>query len=319
MKAQDYLSNEEIKALTQRSDAKGAWMFFCTWALIIGAFALAYLWPNPITIILSIMILAGRQLGLSVLVHDCGHHSLFKSRHLNQLCGNWLAGYAVFLDMEKYASGHLIHHRTAGTKDDPDLGNYKDYPISKESFYRKVWRDLTGQTAFKLITSLSLNKSKKGALNGIYNETNNVQHHKNSPNHTVRNSLIVNGVLLLALTLLAHPALYLLWVVAYFTVYMLILRIRQIAEHADVPDLYDPDPRNNTRTTYTNPLTRLLIAPNFVNYHLEHHILASVPAYNLKKFHFMLKQRGAYDDTPIANGYWEIIQQVTNQPATAAH
>lgn len=305
MKVQDYLSQQEIKSLTQRSDAKGAWMIASTWLLIAAAFAIAYLWPNPVTIIAAIILLGGRQLALSVIVHECGHRSLFKSRSLNEFFGNWLGGYAVFLDMDKYANGHLVHHRTAGTRDDPDLPNYQDYPISRESFYRKIWRDLSGQTAMKLIASLS--KSGYDARSRSAKASDKPK----KKDHTLRNSLIVNGVMILLLSLLAHPALYLLWIAAYFTVYMLVLRIRQIAEHADVPDLYDLDPRKNTRTTYTNPLTRLIIAPNYVNYHLEHHLLASVPAYNLRRMHYLLKQRGAYDDTPISPGYWSIIQQVT--------
>lgn len=307
MKAQDYLSKEDIQSLTRKSDARGAWMLACNWGIIAAAFAVSYVWPNPLSFLVSILLLGGRQLGLSVLVHECGHRSLFASRHLNELCGNWLAGYAVFLDMDKYARGHLVHHRTAGTEEDPDLPNYRDYPIAKDSFYRKVWRDLSGQTAIKLIGALA----KSGRDQRSHSEQKSGDNNPSKPNHLLRNSFMVNGLMLLALTLLAHPALYLLWVIAYFTVYMLVLRIRQIAEHADVPDLFDSDPRNNTRTTYTNPLTRLLIAPNFVNYHLEHHLLASVPAYNLKRMHHLLKQRGAYEDTPLGEGYWKILQQVT--------
>ena len=306
MKAQDYLSKAEIQQLTAKSDGRAAWMLFCNWAIIAIAFAIAWVWPNPVSFLIAILLLGGRQLGLSVLVHECGHRSLFASKKLNEFCGNWLAGYPVFLDMDKYARGHLIHHRTAGTEDDPDLPNYKDYPVDKDSFYRKVWRDLSGQTAMKLIASLT----QSGQDHRSHSDRSASDSNR-KPNHVLRNSFIVNGIMLLVLTVVAHPALYLLWVVAYLTVYMLVLRIRQIAEHADVPDLLDLDPRKNTRTTYTNPLSRLLIAPNFVNYHLEHHLLASVPAYNLKTMHHLLKQRGAYEETPLGESYWQIIRQVT--------
>ncbi|MDX1695423.1 MAG: fatty acid desaturase family protein [Ketobacteraceae bacterium] len=316
MKVQDYLSKDEIRQLTTKSDLRGAWMVMANWLLIAGAFALAYRWPNPLTLVIAILILGGRQLGLSILVHECGHRSLFATRRLNEICGNWLAGYAVFLDMDKYAKGHLVHHRTAGTRDDPDLPNYRDYPVDKSSFYRKVWRDLSGQTAMKLIASLSQGGQDQRSHSSEHGKAHDSERNR-KPNPVIRNSLIVNGVMLMLLAVFAHPALYLLWVVAYLTVYMLVLRIRQIAEHADVPDLYDLDPRKNTRTTYTNPLTRLLIAPNFVNYHLEHHILASVPAYHLKRLHHLLKQRGAYEDTPLGDGYWQIIRQVTrSEPQT---
>ncbi|MDX1556264.1 MAG: hypothetical protein R3212_09575, partial [Xanthomonadales bacterium] len=47
--------------------------------------------------------------------------------------------------------------------------------------------------------------------------------------------------------------------------YSLIIRIRNIAEHAVCPD--DNDDFRNTRTTLANPLVRFLMAPLNVNYH----------------------------------------------------
>ena len=48
-----------------------------------------------------------------------------------------------------------------------------------------------------------------------------------------------------------------------------------------MPDLYDPDPRMNTRTVDAPWWQKLLFAPNGVNYHMEHHFMASVPCYRL--------------------------------------
>lgn len=56
---------------------------------------------------------------------------------------------------------------------------------------------------------------------------------------------------------------------------MVITRIRNIAEHAVVPD--SDDPLRNTRTTEVNLIERIFIAPYFVNYHLEHHLLFYIP------------------------------------------
>ena len=104
---------------------------------------------------------------------------------------------------------------------------------------------------------------------------------------------------------------YLLWVIAYLVIYPLIARIRQVAEHGNVPDLYDLDPRLNTRTTYANPLERLLFCPNHVNYHLEHHLLASVPCYRLPELHRKLKAKGFYDgyEDSIATSYLDVIRR----------
>ena len=67
---------------------------------------------------------------------------------------------------------------------------------------------------------------------------------------------------------------------------MVITRIRNIAEHAVVPD--SDDPLRNTRTTKANLIERAFIAPYFVNYHLEHHLLFYVPCYNLPRLHAIL-------------------------------
>ena len=76
----------------------------------------------------------------------------------------------------------------------------------------------------------------------------------------------------------AYP---LLWIVPLLTWMMVISRIRNIAEHAVVPD--SGDPLRNTRTTRAGFLERLFVAPYYVNYHLEHHLLFYVPCYNLPR------------------------------------
>src|SRR6185295_7298644 len=105
--------------------------------------------------------------------------------------------------------------------------------------------------------------------------------------------IITNVVLLGVLTLFGHPALYLLWVGAWLTTYSLVMRIRSIAEHAMVPDIADE--LRNTRTTIASWWEQLLVAPNRVNFHLEHHLLMTVPHYNLPRLHRRLRELGALD------------------------
>jgi fatty acid desaturase len=118
--------------------------------------------------------------------------------------------------------------------------------------------------------------------------------------------------------------LYLLWVAAYLTTYPLVARIRQLAEHGNVPGLYQPDPRGNTRTTRANWLERLLLCPNNVNFHIEHHLLPSVPAWRLRRLHSTLCTRGFYQDHPqaVADSYLDVIRRAVpelaaNTPAKA--
>ena len=94
-------------------------------------------------------------------------------------------------------------------------------------------------------------------------------------------------------------------------------RLRQVAEHAAVPDLYDADPRNNTRTVRAGWLDRLVFCPLGVSYHLEHHMLASIPIYNLPKMHRLLEAHGYYEDVQFPHSYFNMLRNVT-LPSTAA-
>jgi len=103
---------------------------------------------------------------------------------------------------------------------------------------------------------------------------------------------------------------FILWVVAYMTVFMCIIRVRQIAEHAAVPDLFDPDPRMNTRTIDAPWWQRIVFAPCAVNFHMEHHFMASVPCYKLRALRQHLRDRHALDEVPQFHGYGELLNQV---------
>lgn len=62
-------------------------------------------------------------------------------------------------------------------------------------------------------------------------------------------------------------------------------------------------------------MERALIAPNGVNYHLEHHLLMTVPHYNLPRLHRMLRDRGVLDNALIAHGYLSVLREASARPA----
>jgi len=248
-----------------------------------------------LTILLALPLLGGRQLGLAVLMHECGHRSLFKTAKLNDVLGQWLCALPIMNDMPSYARGHLKHHKTAGTTEDPDLPNYQAYPISRESFRRKIIRDLTGQTGYKLLSYIFCGSSRGSA--GVMSKE------KRGGSQVLVQQISAQLVMIVILALFGAAWLYLLWVGAYMTTFMLFIRLRQVAEHAAVPDLFDLDPRMNTRTVIPHWWERCLMAPNMVNYHMEHHFMASVPCYRLKELHWNLSGKQALDNMPGFVGY----------------
>ena len=100
-----------------------------------------------------------------------------------------------------------------------------------------------------------------------------------------------------------------LWLLPLLTWQQLVLRLRNIAEHAVVPDAHDPF--GNARTTRANWLARALVAPYWVNYHLEHHLLMWVPCYRLPLAHAFLKANGYGARLTLSAGYLRVLAEVT--------
>jgi fatty acid desaturase len=85
------------------------------------------------------------------------------------------------------------------------------------------------------------------------------------------------------------------------------MRIRAIAEHSMISD--PTDPLANTRTTLANWLERIFLAPNRVNYHLEHHLFMGMPLYSLPKLHRLLRERGVLDSACVVKGYAAVLRK----------
>ncbi len=308
---QEYLSKEEIHELLQKSDWKAAWGIAQIWLMIIVAFALVYFWPNPLTIIIALFILGSKQLGCAIIMHDTSHYSLFKSRKLNNVLGNWLGAYPIIHNVEQYRPYHLQHHKATGTEDDPDANLVKGYPTTKPSIARKFSRDLIGATGVK--SNLALIAMHVGVLK--YNLGNFIEkvvvkersYLFKSGWKNLKGPIASNVIMFLICLAISRPFLYFLWPAAYLTVYNLILRVRSIAEHSMVNSKRDPI--QSSRTVHANWIERIIFCPLNVNYHLEHHLLFTVPSYNFKKMHAWLWERGLYEKANYSDGYWNIIKQ----------
>lgn len=316
-----YLSKEEIRQLHEKSDVKGALEVAKVWGWIVIAFAMVYIYPHPLTILLSMFILAGKQLGCAIIMHDTSHQSLFKSAKLNQYIGNWLGAYPMPQNLEQYRPYHLQHHVATGTANDPDILLTRGYPTSRSSMLRKFARDLTGIAGLKAFLGVML--MHLGFLR--YNLGNKVE--RSQPEEYslrevflniwlhLRGPIAFHVLFFLVFYSLGRPYLYGLWWASYLTTYNFVLRVRSIAEHSLVED--SEDPLRNTRTTYANFFERMLFAPLHVNYHLEHHLLIAAPCYQYPKLHSMLKERGFYATALLEPGYLSVMRKTirTNDAA----
>ncbi len=305
MNWQDAITKDEIRELVRLRDYRAWLSIVLDWGLVFASFALVAAWPNPLTIVIAIAVIGSRQLGFAILMHDAAHRALLSDRYWNDWVGNWLCGYPVWNDVHPYRKYHLQHHAKTWTDEDPDLELANPFPITRDSLKRKIWRDLSGQTGWKRFLAI-LNRD-------LGRSRGRVRRDFGAGMQALYGVVITNLVLLGVLTLAGHPELYLLWIVSWFTFYSLVMRIRSIAEHAMVPDIADE--RKNTRTTIARWWERLLIAPNRVNFHLEHHLLMTVPHYNLPRLHRMLKERGVLEDACVTTGYWSVLELASSKAA----
>jgi fatty acid desaturase len=312
----DSMSRDELQELLAIDDRR-AWLTLATnWGLIFASFALVAWAPNPFTILLALFVIGARQLGFAVVMHEAAHRTFFSNRALNDWAGNWLAAYPVWTDLVPYRHYHLKHHAKTGTAEDPDLGLVLPFPITPASMRRKIWRDLSGQTGWKQATAVAKRDLGLGDKASMRNQApfNPASDQPRTGWRVIAPVVITNGILLGILALFGAPELYLLWVVAWFTTNRLVTRLRSIAEHAMCDDMSDP--LRNTRTTIASWWERFLLAPNRVNYHLEHHLLMTVPHHNLPRLHTMLRDRGALAHANVAHGYWGVFRNAASKPAS---
>ncbi len=314
----ELFSRDEIKELTTTSDLQGAWAVGSTWTVIIMTFGtVAYSWEylptwgKVLMCALALAILAGRQLAMAILMHDASHHSLFKTKWLNTHLTDWLCARPIWNDVSKYRPYHLKHHAKTSQPDDPDLGLVKNFPITQSSLFRKFFRDLNGQSGLKFLAGrvlMDLELLEWSVSNDPKpiprDDRSNLELAKN----LLKNSsgmLISNAAIFSALWASGHPKLYLLWPLAYITPFPLFIRIRAMAEHAGLETSHSA--LSNTRTTRAGWLARALVAPIHVNYHIEHHLMASVPHQKLAKMHQMLRERQYVDAPP---SYLDVIRSL---------
>lgn len=283
------LTPDELAGLRRRSDARGLWCVAHAWLVILGCMVALAVFPHPLVWLAGVMIVGARQLGLAILMHDAAHGVLTERRWLNKWLGQYACSWPLFADLHAYRAYHLQHHRHTQQAADPDLSLSAPFPITRASFRRKILRDLTGQTMFKQ----RLAQFRKGVwpLGGAIGS---------------------NLGFLLVLTIAGQWHLFfLLWVVPYFTWFPMVTRIRNIAEHAMVPD--NDDPFRNARTTKANLLWRALVAPYWVNYHVEHHLLMYIPCYRLARFHRLLLAKGYGDRMEYQPGYLSVLRLATSR------
>ena len=306
-----FLSSEEIRNFNGRSDWWGFWLVLHCWSLIALALTLFSWWPNFITFFLAVMVIGSRQLGMAILMHEAAHLALFKTRKFNEFVGEWLLGRPILADMLEYRRYHLKHHRYTQTDKDPDLNLSRAFPTTRVSMLRKFWRDVSGQTGFKQRFQQVMMAFK---LAGDTDDVTNQDLAQAFSGSVLGRAAIANITIFVVMWAFgAWWWWFLFWLLPLLTWFQLVLRVRNIAEHGVVE--FSDDPLRNVRTTKAGLIMRLFLAPYWVNYHLEHHLIMHVPCRHLPKVHALMLEKGYGEQMRIGSSYWDVLKRATSRNA----
>lgn len=250
-------------------------------------------------VVLAFPVMATLQLRMYILHHEAAHRLLFSNKRLNDFVGITIMGWIPLgTGSHKYRRVHTAHHRDEFGPDEPDFLLYSFYPIVRDSFLRKMRRDATGVSAYRILKprfkGLLVAGRRKAGLK----------------------LLGMQAVVFLAFLAGGVPWLFLfLWVVPYLTWYQVINRLRSISEHGGMT-------RSNDRRVTTHIVTpgwpsRLLMAPLFVGYHLPHHVDSGVPMRNLPRLQRILIEDGYVPDHIIWPSYLAMWKAAAGNVSTA--
>jgi fatty acid desaturase len=287
------LPRDVVLQLTRRSPWRASLSVLQDVAVIAATLVVAlHYWPNPFVLFIAVLVVGTRQHALFVIAHDAAHYLLYETRWLNDALGRACAT-VQGLSMCTYRVIHRLHHNNLYGELDPDTALHGGYPRGKWYLVRKLLKDLSGLTAWKTYAYFlggapALNTATNVAMRPLDDTSEKL---RREAQHD-RNAVIAFHLMALALFAWSgYLVEYLvLWILPLVTVVQAILRLRAIAEHGATTDFSSP--LTAARTNVLPGWLEWLVFPHRVNYHIEHHLYASVPHYHLPRLHREMASRG---------------------------
>ena len=228
-------------------------------------------------------------LGIFTGIHELAHRTVFKSRRLGEVI-YFILGVLTWNNIYKFRESHFAHHRvTCHTGRDLEV-------VLPEKFRKRDWifmftiTPFSGAGGVPGIVSL-VGETVRYAL-GIFNrewETSLLPEEKGKERRRIFNYA--------RLTLLVHLGLAVYFVLSGMWILLFVVTIgvfvapwlailcalpQHICLKGDTPDW-----RICARTVLMHPVIRFFYWN--MNYHIEHHMYASVPFYNLPALHEEIK------------------------------
>jgi fatty acid desaturase len=245
-------------------------------------------------------VLQGRAHALfGILSHEGTHRLLFATQRWNDLISNWFIAPFSFSSQEGYRRSHMAHHRDPLGPNEPDKTLYADYPVTSASLRRRLRRDITGESGWKILKSI---------VRSLFKPVTRFA--------TIR---IICAQIILAVVLgfsVAWWAWFLMWFLPWMTVWRVINRLRAIAEHGGMVN--SKDERLTTLHVRQSLAARFWMVPYNTGWHIAHHVDAGIPWRNLPRFHAELVRAGYIVDGLEYPSYRSLWRALSSRPANAS-
>ncbi|MCB0975479.1 MAG: fatty acid desaturase [Actinobacteria bacterium] len=260
------------------SNLRNTWTVLFAWVQVVVPIVVAVNMRNPLVWVVAFLLVGRGFALLAILGHEAAHKLLFTSRFWNDNVGKWLLEAPAFVPLEVYRYVHLTHHRDELGATEPDLGLYAGYPVSAQSFRRKLRRDATGESGWKNLKPLLQALGQR------------------PPRRQIWEIALVQMAIFGVFWAVGWPQLYLLmWLLPWMTVWRVLNRLRAIAEHGGLAA--SDDRRLTSHHMRQSVWARFWIVPYNTGWHVAHHVDTAVPFRNLPRFHQALVDDGWYPDT----------------------
>ena len=202
---------------------------------------------------------------LTMVMHDCGHATLFSPRHVNVVVGK-LLGFLTGVDFFRFRQRHWEHHKRFGVAGDPQGFHYLGISdMRRWAFFRHLMRPLLGWNLQYVASESLLSASNLRTI--------------------LRNGEIFillavqSGVFLLITGVGSHPSLALMPPVAAATFGLFFSQLRGIAEHGVRGT--GEKAEGLVRSHPGDWLSRLFLYDVNFNFHEEHHLFPDIPSHQL--------------------------------------
>ena len=247
--ARELVTPEQLAACAIPSSGEVSRLIAHAWAVIFGAMAFVAVFPNPLAYVLAVMLIGSRQLGLAILMHEGAHRCFSRNEAATWPSANGCAPIRSLPTRKPIDAITFSIMLTPSRRMTPT----SCCPRPSRSPRRAIAASFCATSPAALATSSeSHSSSMRSAI-----RPGRLARRARYFREKLGNQVAVNALLWAGLALAgfwwAYP---LLWLVPLLTWMMVITRIRNIAEHAVVPD--SNDPLRNTRTTEASLLERIV-------------------------------------------------------------